>query len=483
MTQTRISSRPKNYWYWPKPINDIDRIIDAVNTITDMDGEEWSEKKGTQQNMQELIVNAGLHISADAMSARNWMSAFQLYGLVYTKIVDKKKIITITPVGKSLKKSTSQSRKKIIGRQFKKLQIGNPSFSMHLSHTVLVNPLYFVCHVISKLSYITTEEMACFIMNKQNHSQINEAVSGIEIYRKTKNKPIMPIKTEILMKDYANRILRKSFVYAELLVEPQVNTFEINPLKNIEVKKFISLEPILKSEYIELKNKNKWFEYYGQSHKSRRTPTGSISQSQYQANKLSKTIESYVSMKMYKIKLKDLESFTQLNVSKILRVIMNPQLKNEYPILNNVSIVKNHLVVEKNSRNTTYKFSTKVKGFEHIVYDSRNSDNFTTFENSVKEIFQELNFKVIHEGVQSSGKEIYDLNVQNHSENVDELWSILIDTKARTDSFSISAGDRRAMKQYYLDYQKTIGIKNPFKCKAVCFISIKIDHSSSTFSE
>ena len=125
MTQTRISSRPKNYWYWPKPINDIDRIIDAVNTITDMDGEEWSEKKGTQQNMQELIVNAGLHISADAMSARNWMSAFQLYGLVYTKIVDKKKIITITPVGKSLKKSTSQSRKKIIGRQFKKLQIGN----------------------------------------------------------------------------------------------------------------------------------------------------------------------------------------------------------------------------------------------------------------------------------------------------------------------------------------------------------------------
>ena len=32
---------------------------------------------------------------------------------------------------------------------------------------------------------------------------------------------------------------------------------------------------------------------------------------QYQANKLSKTIESYVSMKMYKIKLKDLESFTQ----------------------------------------------------------------------------------------------------------------------------------------------------------------------------
>ena len=36
----RTSSRPKNYWYWPKPINNIDLIINAVNSISSMDGKE-----------------------------------------------------------------------------------------------------------------------------------------------------------------------------------------------------------------------------------------------------------------------------------------------------------------------------------------------------------------------------------------------------------------------------------------------------------
>ena len=107
----RASSRPKNYWYWPKPINNIDLIINAVNSISSMDGKEWTISSGNQKKMMELLVEKGMHIHADDMSGRNWMSAFQLYGLVYPKREENKKIITITPVGKSLKQSTKVETK------------------------------------------------------------------------------------------------------------------------------------------------------------------------------------------------------------------------------------------------------------------------------------------------------------------------------------------------------------------------------------
>jgi len=468
----RKSKRPKEKWYWPKPINDIDRIIDAVNTIKDMEGEAWSEESGTQTQMLELIVAKKLHISANPMGARNWMSVFQLYGLAYVRHENGKRIITITPVGRSLQKSTSLTRRQIIANQFKKLQFRNPSLS-HLPITMRVNPLYVTLKVINELGYLTKQEMAYFVMCIQNHKEIESTIEKIKTFRKSKKTPKLGSDTLEILRDYANRILRKSYVYAEYLIEKPQDTYIINTKKKNEIEKFLLEEPEIHEEFIDNKGWNNWFEFYGSLTKSRRTPAGSIPSSQYQATKLTQLIQKeHNSNKVTKISFRKIEEEIQLTHEQIINLLKKPSTRKNYPELRVATVRGNYLVIGETNKEKELRFSSKVKPFEKIIEGARYSDDFVKFEEDVKEIFEELNFMAIHHGSRESGTEIEDVEVRHDGGKImNDFWCILVDAKARTGAFSIDTASRRAMETYFNNHQSNLGEKNPYQCKALSFIS------------
>jgi hypothetical protein len=469
----RTSSRPKNYWYWPKPINNIDLIINAVNSISSMDGKEWVISSGNQKKMMELLVEKGMHIHADNMSGRNWMSAFQLYGLVYPKRVENKKIITITPVGKSLKQSTRKSRREIITYQFMKLQFRNPSNARFLEETLKVNPLYVVCKVISELESISQIEMAYFVMKIQNHSEINSTIKEIKKFRKTKKEPEINYKAKSLLRDYANRILRRAFVYTELLEESEKNTYKINPHKKDRVEKFISIEPKIKENCVNELGWNEWYEHYGQIHKSRRNPAGSTSRTNYQARQLAELIKKETELGNYKIKIKKIDEEIQQDHSSLLSLLKQTTSRRSFPILKTATIKGNHLIIlDTVDSKKKLKFSKKVKKFEHIIDDAEYSDDSRKFEISVKEIFEEMGLKAIHHGSIKSGVEIEDVEVQYTSKSKTESWAMLVDAKAYSKGYALGTKDRRALKEYFEIHQEKFKKKtNPYECKALCFVT------------
>ena len=183
-----------------------------------------------------------------------------------------------------------------------KLQFRNPSNARFLEETLKVNPLYVVCKVISELESISQIEMAYFVMKIQNHSEINSTIKEIKKFRKTKKEPEINYKAKSLLRDYANRILRRAFVYTELLEESEKNTYKINPHKKDRVEKFISIEPKIKENCVNELGWNEWYEHYGQIHKSRRNPAGSTSRTNYQARQLAELIKKKQNWETIKLK-------------------------------------------------------------------------------------------------------------------------------------------------------------------------------------
>ena len=147
----RKSKRPRHYWYHPKPVNDIEKICDAVvEAVYELEGSSWNSNID-QNDFQQAIVDADIFLSAAGMSGRNWMSVMQYFGLVYPHYVTpagkgkrgKRKIITVTPVGKQLRNKNQSQIKEIIRYQLEKLQYRNATIRF-VPEDMLLNPLYVV---------------------------------------------------------------------------------------------------------------------------------------------------------------------------------------------------------------------------------------------------------------------------------------------------------------------------------------------------
>ena len=494
---TRISHRPREYWYYPKPVNDIERICHAVNTVGKMGGKEWSacfkgkkdDPKSTQGEFSKLIEKAGLHVHGDAMSGRNWMSAMQNLGLAYPRRKPNgKKIITITPAGKQLKGADQEKMRGVIAYQLQKTQYRNQTIT-HVPDNMLLNPLYVVLKVIKTTRNLTQEEMAYFVMCVQNHHGIRKAIWNMKLFRKRGTRPRQTNATRKILRDYANRFLRKTFVYAGYLVEEPRNTYQFDPTNITEIDKFLENEPKLKKKWAVTTgddaddNWNDWFEYYGAVKKWRRTPHGTITGEAIRAQKLLRVIENYQVGDI--IPLKKLKRLG-LDLGTIVTILQSTNARKSHPLLKTITIEGNDLVIlpTEGGLEAGIRFS-KVRRFTRLLYSASHSDDSSKFEQDVANTMAQFRtirptlksrpIKVKWRGGKESGSAVEDVTVIGIN-NKDEGFAMLLDAKSRKNTFSIGSNERRAMRDYYETHQDFMTERRsrrlrPFDCKALVFVT------------
>lgn len=474
----RKSHRPPETWYIPKAINDVDRIIDAVIAIEDLDGERWtqstSEETGTQTELQQMIKDAGIYGGTPSdMAGRNWMATFQFFGFAYVERPDR--VIRITPAGKSLKGNTSHHRD-IVMRQFLKLQFPNPYQVRHMSEKINIVPFWSTLKVIKELEYVTEAEVANYVLWMKETDEILDVVKSIRKSREKGLRNRADARTMELLNDYASR-LRLYFTYTALIEDDgsHDHNLTLNEKQMTHIDRILSTVPTVDLKFSDTSLWNEWFDYYGSTPKPYRTITGKMTKAQYRARVLSDFL-SKVAVNSHKIKVKisKVGDATRMKYGEIVKLLSAKPLYNEFPILERAEISGNDIIIHQQAaeRKKISGFSKKAAGFLHIIYDSTHSDDYENFEEDVQEIFESLQFKVERLGVKKSGLPLPDLIVKSdQGHDPGKYWACLVDAKSRTNGFDIGKGSRRAMKEYAASYAKTVSGSNPFPLKSLLFVS------------
>lgn len=478
-----ISARPRNTWYYPKAINDVDKIIDALIAIQKLEGKRWTKSTrdhiGTQTKLQQILKDEGIYGGTPSdMAGRNWMATFQFFGLAYVDQKDKK--IRITPAGKAL--ATTKDRNREIKEQMLKLQFPNPYQIKSMSGDIQMAPFWTTLKLIEKVEYLTQEEHAYFLMWIKNESEIDEVARQIVEFRKSGKHQKLPEKTATLLRDIGGRI-RLYNGYTELLLddESRKHAVTFNPKKITEIKKILNKKPSIDKNFLDKKTWNEWFEYYGARTQPRRIITGVQTAISYRAGKLDNFLNDCSTKNKLKINISKIEDEIHIKLKDIKKILNSNKLKSEFPIFEQTTISGNDVVISTDSQKTkkpgtNTKFSKKVDGFRDIIEDATRSDDYDKFEQDVGEIFQALGFKVEQLGTTKVGTAVTDVIIKSEqSKNPGDYWACLIDAKARVHGFEIETGSRRAMKEYFEKYQETVSGNNPFPAKSMMFVSSKFN--------
>jgi len=474
----RKSHRPRETWYIPKAINDVDRIIDAVIAVQEMDGRFWkksnSEETGTQTELQQLIKDAGIYGGTPSdMAGRNWMATFQFFGFAYVERPSK--IIRMTPVGKSLSANPSQHHT-IVMRQFLKLQFPNPYQVKYMSDKIRIVPFWATLRAIMELDYLTESEVANHILWLNDVKEIPSVVRAIRKSRQTGTQRQRDARMMDLLNDYASR-LRLYFTYTGLIEDDgsHEHNLTLNPKLKTLIGSILSSVPTVDEKFANRELWNEWFEYYGSTPKPYRTITGKLTKIQYRARLLSDYLSRHaVNSHEIKVRISNIENETRMKYSEIVKLLSSNSLYNQFPILERTEISGNHIIVHPRAVATqkVSGFSKKVSGFLHIINDSTHSDDYEKFEEDVQEIFASLQFKVERLGVKKTGLPLPDLIIKSdQGHDPAKYWACLVDAKSRTNGFDIGTTSRRAMKEYATQYSKTVSGENPFPLKSLLFVS------------
>ncbi len=477
------SARPRETWYYPKAINDVDKIIDALIAIQKLDGKKWTkstrENIGTQTELQQILKDEGIYGGTPSdMAGRNWMATFQFFGWAY---VDQDKKIKITPAGKDL--ATTKDRNKEVTEQLLKLQFPNPYQSKSMNKNIQMAPFWTTLKLIEKTEYLTQEEHAYFLMWIKNESEIDETSKQIIEFRKTRKRRKLSEQTETLLRDIAGRI-RLYHIYTGLLLadESRNHIITFNLRKITEIKKILNKTPTIDKKFLGKNRWNEWFEHYGARTQPRRTITGVLTGISFRARKLESFLNNSYAKNKLKIKINKIEEETHIQLKDIKKILNSNKFKAEFPILEQITISGNDIIISaepqkvKNDRTNTSKFSKRVAGFKDIIDDATRSDDYDKFEQDVGEIFQAMQFNILQLGTTKVGTAVTDVIIKSEqSKNPGDYWACLIDAKSRVHGFEIETGSRRAMKEYFEKYQKTVSGSNPFPAKLLMFVSSKFN--------
>lgn len=446
--------RPRDTWYVPKAINDIDRILDALEVVKEMDGMLWSKKSNNQKKLMDKIKSIEDYGGTpSAMAGRNWMATFQFFGFIYPRISeDGKKYIKITQIGKI---ANEFNRLELIRMQLLKLQFPNPYQSKYMSNDIQMFPYWTILKLTQELEYITIPEIAYFILWIKNHSEIPNAVKKIKSFRRTGKLPknIQKLKKnqEDLLIDYASRV-RLYFCYTNLL-DYKEDKIILNTLNMALIDNILNNKPDVNKNFIDKSNWNEWFEHYGRGKKKHRTITGKLTKYQYKAKKLIRHVYLISNKsKSNRIALKKLSLESKINMENIDKILHDPNLIEKFPELKNFEI-KNKFLYMKADEKPKIKgeYSDKVLAYIEVLESAEDSDNWLEFEDNVKEIFDVLQFETEQLGGRASGeRDVPDTIVKSipSAKLKEKPWAILIDTKSRKKSFGLGTNSRRAMIEY-----------------------------------
>lgn len=469
-------ARPKETWYVPKAINDIDRILDALEAVKDMDEMIWNRQSGNQKQFMEKIKSINDYGGTPSpMAGRNWMATFQFFGLIYPKVGDGgKKYISITQMGKSLNEF---DRNDFIRVQLLKLQFPNPYQIKHMARDIQMFPYWTLLKLIHKLQYITQEEIAYFALWIKNHTEIDNFIRRIKIYRRTKRLPRyiqrLEKKQNELLLDYASRV-RLYFCYTDLL-DFEDNKIILNHSKLTLIDTILSSEPIVNPDFADKTRWNEWFEYYGKGKKKYREITGRLTKNQYKAQKLIKTIDSILSkQKLNRLTLKRLSQETKINIKDIDKIINNPNLIEQFPDLKSLDIKGQSIYRIKGKKiKIAGQFSDKIDPYLKILESAVDSNNWLQFEDNVKEIFKVLQFDTEQLGGRAQGpRDVPDTILKSlpSARSRQKPWAILIDAKSRKKSFGLDTNSRRAMIDYANKFIKNMKYRT-YYLEGVLFVS------------
>jgi len=477
----RKSKRPRETWYIPKAINDVDRIIDAVIAIKDLDGCPWTETTstsvGSQTELQRLIKEAGVYGGTPSdMAGRNWMATFQFFGFAYVERNERKKTVNITPVGKMLF-DRDADRQEIVLRQFLKLQFPNPYQIRSMSPGIQIFPFQAVLKALKGVEYLSEYEIANYVLWLKNTSEIPALID--DILKSRKQKPTPRVKTDVLnlLRDYASR-LRLYFTYTSLIEADHTieHTLTLNTSKTPLIEKILSSDPEVRIKYADRNAWNEWFSHFGSTPKPYRLITGKLTATQYRARRFVEALERHaIEDKESKVRISLVEKETNLSFDEMNKMLDNKALHVQFPLLERVEIVANHIVITPittRKKKPYIGLSNIVKGYAEIIPDSTHSDDYAKFEEDVTAIFKALQFKVEELGVSKSGRPMPDLIVKSEvGKDPGKYWACIVDAKSRTKGFDIGTGSRRAMAEYARNYSKTVSGANPFPLKALLYVS------------
>ncbi len=305
--------RPPYVWYVPKPVNDIDRIIDAFKILAkEFAGKNWRENQEKfSERVEESIIKAG---HGGSMAGRNWFAIFKYLGFAYTSKIGNK--IVITDVGNLILKNNKRE-KDIVTDQLLKLQYPNPYQSKFVKETKLF-PFRVLLKILFELpdNKISREEFGLFVMGLKHcvEEDIKGIVRNIIKYRNSKPHKKRVIRNSIIS-NYAKDVIKNfkdkgkkwrsvtpervwtiiyDYALRHFLTIEYTDFCTYNKKNNelyLEKSKLLSIRRLLKENTLKVRHsfedEYEWFYYYGSAVPIAKVEkTKALSRKRYRINRM-----------------------------------------------------------------------------------------------------------------------------------------------------------------------------------------------------
>jgi len=335
--------RPEYVWYVPKPVNDVDKILDAFEILANhFEGCLWVD---SQAKFCEMLESNGIKAgSSGAMGGRNWFTTFKYFGLAYVGSKDKR--VHLTDVGEDIQK---YDRIEIITDQLLKLQLPNPYQGKYIK-TVELFPFRVILEILMNLPdyVIYSDEFSLFVIGLKRFGKdtLKEVVRNIKKYRKSSEHAKNDIKTSIL-REYTNSVRNEFKISGKnnRLVTPErvwtiISDYSKRHFLTLDFMDFCSYNHSKSSVYLkggkilhirklirdtafdlpkEFDNEGEWFLFYGSpTYIRNKTKIKSLSKKGYRLKKLLETAEM-MKKKTGSIKIKQLSETFEFPIKEILK--------------------------------------------------------------------------------------------------------------------------------------------------------------------